>query len=125
MARQNRPSVYRRYCGKCDTVHEAFKACPRAFEKPRKQSFKRRYDASITNHFKRTVPMECAACGLTGDATFEVDHIHPIRKGGKHSQNNLQWLCQKCHRVKTNAELRERRLEDQRINRELAGKILL
>lgn len=35
---------------------------------------------------------------------FQIDHIVPISRGGKHDASNLQLLCYPCHRNKTNLE---------------------
>ena len=45
----------------------------------------------------------CCSCGRPG--RLEVDHIVPISKNGsKYALDNLQSLCQSCHREKTEAE---------------------
>ena len=39
-----------------------------------------------------------------------VDHITPIQNGGSEwNVNNLQTLCNKCHKIKTNKEMNERK----------------
>jgi predicted restriction endonuclease len=46
----------------------------------------------------------CKYCGVSRDAQshllLEVDHIHPIAKGGVTAIDNLQSLCWKCNRSK-------------------------
>lgn len=73
--------------------------------------------------FRAEVPMECAKCGLSGDATFNMDHIKPIKLGGSRTLSNLQWLCVPCHRSKTNREERVAGWEKRRQNNELLGKL--
>jgi len=46
---------------------------------------------------------QCKLCGRTADegAKLEVDHITPVSKGGKTTENNLQTLCRECNRGKS------------------------
>lgn len=49
----------------------------------------------------------CPWCGLrfTDDgAPIEVDHVHPLRLGGKDQFDNLQLLHRHCHDQKTAVE---------------------
>ena len=41
-------------------------------------------------------------------AATELDHVVPLWKGGPDVEDNLQRLCDDCHRVKSDAEARER-----------------
>lgn len=53
----------------------------------------------------------CVHCGSTGPR-MTLDHIVEIKDGGEpFSRDNVQWLCQPCHNVKTAAQrnLRRRR----------------
>ena len=55
---------------------------------------------------------ECLKRGLIQSAEV-VDHIQPLRDGGAAwSAQNLQSLCNSCHRVKTIAENKEREHND-------------
>lgn len=47
----------------------------------------------------------CSKSPAIDDKIFlEIDHIIPFRKGGNCRQENLQTLCNICHRKKTNEE---------------------
>lgn len=47
----------------------------------------------------------CNHCKELLDATYEIDHIHPLFKGGDNSISNLQALCRNCHAKKTMKDL--------------------
>lgn len=40
---------------------------------------------------------KCKGCNQTLQASFEVDHIVPLHKGGNNHVNNLRALCRNCH----------------------------
>ncbi len=44
---------------------------------------------------------KCQHCLQILTASFEVDHIIPLYKGGSNKRENLQALCRNCHGVKT------------------------
>ena len=47
----------------------------------------------------------CELCGATkNDRPLDVDHIIPRSKGGKSDESNLQVLCSKCNRSKSNKD---------------------
>lgn len=50
----------------------------------------------------RTVKYKCAVCGWTKDLT--ADHKVRLADGGETCISNLQWLCVKCHTLKTKKE---------------------
>jgi 5-methylcytosine-specific restriction endonuclease McrA len=45
----------------------------------------------------------CQMCGATAKdgATLEIDHIHPVSKGGTNQSDNLQVLCRDCNAGKS------------------------
>lgn len=60
---------------------------------------------TIKDHFKAEVP-----CILPCDATFEIDHIYPLSRGGCDSIINMQWLSPEIKRC---AKSTGRRCKDQ------------
>ena len=51
----------------------------------------------------------CQTCKRNGNvsAATQVDHIIPLHQGGTDARNNLEAICDECHKVKTAAELKE------------------
>jgi 5-methylcytosine-specific restriction endonuclease McrA len=51
-------------------------------------------------------PAICVACGASLEsARMHLDHIIPMSQGGQQfDESNLQWLCDRCHRIKSNRE---------------------
>lgn len=45
----------------------------------------------------------CQACGRVG-GQLELDHIINVAQGGTENKDNLQILCQSCHKTKTQNE---------------------
>tara|TARA_B110001450_G_C17493964_1_gene429527 strand:+ start:254 stop:586 length:333 start_codon:yes stop_codon:yes gene_type:complete len=66
----------------------------------------------LTAHEKRFVAARggwtCSVCHGMLDATYEVDHIVPLHKGGEDHVDNCQALHRTCHAEKTQREEIER-----------------
>lgn len=60
---------------------------------------------NVTNLQKKVVASnqewKCGKCNTILDASYEVDHITPLYKGGNNENNNLMALCRNCHGKKT------------------------
>ena len=51
----------------------------------------------------------CRTCHLITPLQIgEVDHITPLHLGGKDNDDNRQWLCKQCHKLKSDKEERDR-----------------
>lgn len=71
------------------------------------------YSPNTNNRVKRNVSeskkkyvasnqqWKCASCNDLLDATYEIDHITPLYKGGTNEVSNLKALCRNCHGKKT------------------------
>lgn len=44
-------------------------------------------------------------CEISGGVTVEWDHAIPLAIGGEDELSNLQPLCKRCHRIKTNGDV--------------------
>ena len=48
---------------------------------------------------------KCLLCGISAkERPLDVDHIVPRSKGGSDDKSNLQVLCSKCNRGKSNKD---------------------
>lgn len=60
---------------------------------------RRRY---LREKIKDTSLFCCKSCGVSGEASFlELDHILPLKNGGNNELENIQLLCNVCHKEKT------------------------
>jgi len=64
-------------------------------EKPKRQPIK----PSIRFQVLKRDGYRCQMCGATAQdgAKLEIDHIHPVSKGGSNEPSNLQVLCRDCN----------------------------
>lgn len=64
--------------------------------------------ASFRHHIKSRDNFTCQYCSASisvePNLLLEVDHIKPISKGGLSVETNLQTLCWRCNRTKSNKE---------------------
>jgi len=68
-------------------------------EKPKRQPIK----PSLRFEILKRDDYRCQMCGVTAKdgATLEIDHIHPVSKGGTNEPDNLQVLCRDCNAGKS------------------------
>ena len=70
---------------------------PRTYMPP-----KRRWTSSEKRSVGARQEWKCARCGVLLPATFEVDHVQALHKGGADCvKTNAEALCNKCHSRKT------------------------
>lgn len=79
---------------------------------------------TATNEMKSKVKSRdknrCRYCGANGDALgveLQYDHVHPWSKGGRTSVENLQLLCVKCNRMKSDMSDAHARRKYKQVNR--------
>ena len=61
---------------------------------------------NLREQIKRRDEYKCICCGASlkdePHLLLEIDHIIPVSKGGKTVPENLQTLCWRCNRSKSN-----------------------
>lgn len=62
--------------------------------------------SSLREKIKKRDKYTCKYCGVSvkqePNLLLEIDHIIPLSKGGITSEDNLQTLCWRCNRRKSN-----------------------
>lgn len=62
--------------------------------------------SNLREHIKQRDNYTCKNCNISTrdepNLLLEIDHIKPISKGGLTTEDNLQTLCWKCNRTKSN-----------------------
>ncbi|WP_294537598.1 HNH endonuclease [uncultured Rhodoblastus sp.] len=86
---------------------QRYKSMPGDTEKPQRNIFGGRSTLSLKirwNVLQRD-EYKCVVCGATAHdgAKLEVDHIHPVSKGGSDDIGNLRTLCQDCNSGKSDS----------------------
>jgi len=60
---------------------------------------------SVRYEVLRRAGTRCESCGISiKDRALEVDHIHPVSKGGRNEISNYQALCYVCNSQKSNRD---------------------
>ena len=70
-------------------------------QKTNKPKFKRNVSESKKKYVASNQQWKCKKCQTILDATYEVDHVMPLYKGGNNEVYNLEALCRNCHGKKT------------------------
>ena len=64
-----------------------------------------KHTRKVSSTTKKLVASEqkwrCGHCGQLLTASYEIDHIKPLFKGGNNQRDNLMALCRNCHGEKT------------------------
>jgi hypothetical protein len=60
---------------------------------------------NVSESLKKIVASEqqwkCSSCNILLTASYEIDHIVPLYKGGSNNRENLSAMCRNCHGNKT------------------------
>ena len=92
------------YCADHDPARQAWKVRP-------SPSSRDRLPPSVRKRVRERDGNRCGRCGCpSGESRLVVDHVLPASRGGPHDERNLVTLCQRCHRAKTAAERRRRKM---------------
>ncbi len=62
---------------------------------------KRKVSPAMKKKVAAGAQWKCVTCKQIVDFMYEIDHILPLAMGGTNDFNNLQLLCQTCHKKKT------------------------
>ena len=75
------------------------------YNKTKIKSINNNNKRKVTELTKKTIASnqqwKCNICNNILDASYEIDHIIPLYKGGNNDISNLQALCRNCHGTKT------------------------
>ena len=75
------------------------------YNKTKTKSINNSNKRRVTELTKKTIASnqqwKCNICNNIIDASYEIDHIIPLYKGGTNDIYNLQALCRNCHGKKT------------------------
>jgi hypothetical protein len=75
------------------------------YNKTKTKSINNSNKRRVTELTKKTIASnqqwKCNICNNILDASYEIDHIIPLYKGGTNDIYNLQALCRNCHGKKT------------------------
>ena len=74
------------------------------FNSNKKKKIKRNVTQGQKKYVASIQKWRCGHCDKLLDVSYEVDHIHPLYKGGTNDLSNLVALCRNCHGVKTTKE---------------------
>jgi len=64
-------------------------------------NIKRNVGESMKKMVASNQQWKCKKCGEMLNATYEIDHLIPLYKGGGNNYENLEALCRNCHGLKT------------------------
>lgn len=85
-----------------DKQHKRFERLKRQFSEVEKakEEDSRRIPVEVQRKVWRRDGGKCAKCGSR--EKLEFDHIIPLSKGGSNTARNIELLCEKCNREKSN-----------------------
>jgi 5-methylcytosine-specific restriction endonuclease McrA len=72
----------------------------KALRRARKNTAGGRFSKADVKRLLALQKNKCAVCTASLEASYEVDHVVPLARGGANSPCNLQILCKTCNRRK-------------------------
>ena len=83
-----------------DSIHDAQASLTETFSSEKKKKRSRRLTQDVKDKVWNRDGGKCVECG--SNENLEFDHIIPFSKGGANTYRNIQLLCEKCNRSKSN-----------------------
>ena len=90
-------------CPKCHKIHEDMKDkfCSNCGTKLKAREKRKPIPPELRHKILVRDGYRCRECGKSKDETsLEIDHIHPLSKGGLTTEDNLWVLCRQCNQAK-------------------------
>ena len=90
-------------CPKCHKIHEDMKDkfCSNCGTKLKAREKRKPIPPELRHKILVRDGYRCRECGKSRDETsLEIDHIHPLSKGGPTTEDNLWVLCRECNQAK-------------------------
>lgn len=101
----------RKYLAKRDEIRERIERWRKAnmdkaamSRRLRKHRVRAAGRAPTTEQIMRLLDLQrsmCASCQVDIRSTYQIDHIHPVSKGGTNAIANIQLLCRPCNTKKS------------------------
>ena len=101
-------------CPKCHKVHEDMKDkfCSNCGTKLITREKRKPIPPELRHQILVRDGYRCRECGKSNKETsLEIDHIHPLSKGGPTTEDNLWVLCRECNQAKKDDEWKDDEIE--------------
>lgn len=103
-----------KFCPKCHKIHEDMKDkfCSNCGTKLKTREKRKPIPPELRHQILVRDGYRCRECGKSNKETsLEIDHIHPLSKGGPTTEDNLWVLCRECNQAKKDDEWKDDEIE--------------